>query len=139
MSAAFRHEMPVRYAEVDMQGVVFNSHYLAFVDEAMSHWMRAVGYGYGGDGYDFMVRHAEIDWVGSATYGDVLQIDCEVVRWGRTSFDVRYDIRVREELVVAILLTYVGVKAGTTTTTPVPEAFRDALSRPARSSSASTP
>ena len=131
MSAAYRHTIPVRYAEVDMQQVVFNAHYLAYVDDAMSAWMRATGLQYtaeGSDGFDVMVRHAEIDWRGSATYGDTLQIDCSVVRWGKTSFDVRFDIKVREETVVEIVLTYVGVVPGTTTTMPVPEPFRAALS-----------
>jgi len=134
--AAYRHEVPIRYAEVDMQQVVFNSHYLAYVDDAMSHWMRAVGFDYGapstGDGsFDFMVRHAEVDWKGSATYGDVVAIDCRVVRWGNTSFDVDFDIKVRDATIVRILLTYVGVEAGTVTTMPVPEQFRAALSGPA--------
>lgn len=129
-SATYRHEIAVRYAEVDMQQVVFNSHYLAYVDDAMSHWMRSVGYDYGVDGFDFMVRHAEVDWRGSATYGDVVQIDCDAVRWGTTSFDVRFDLRVRGSTVVEIVLTYVGVAAGTTNAVPVPDAFRAALAGP---------
>ena len=36
----FHHEIAVRYGEVDQQGVVFNAHYLAYVDDAMDHWMR---------------------------------------------------------------------------------------------------
>jgi YbgC/YbaW family acyl-CoA thioester hydrolase len=125
---AYRHEIPVRYAEVDMQKVVFNGHYLAYVDDAMSGWMRSVDLDYGVDGFDFMVRHAEIDWRGSATYGDVLQIDCRVARWGTTSFDVAFDVKVREETVVEVVLTYVGVVPGTTTTMAAPEHFRTALS-----------
>jgi acyl-CoA thioester hydrolase len=129
-ATGFRHEFPVRFAEVDMQGVVFNSHYLAYVDEAMSHWMRAAGYDYGGDAFDFMVRHAEVDWQGSATYGDTVQIDCVVERWGATSFDVGFDIRVREQTVVAITLTYVGIDPTTKTKSEIPDAFRSALSIP---------
>jgi len=124
----FRHEMPVRYAEVDMQGVVFNSHYLAYVDDAMSHWMRAVGYDYGLDGFDFMVRHADVDWRGSATYGDTLQIDCVAQRWGSSSFDVRFDLKVREQTVVVIVLTYVGIDPATKAKMVVPPVFRAALS-----------
>jgi acyl-CoA thioester hydrolase len=124
----YRHEIPVRYAEVDMQGVVFNSHYLAYVDDAMSHWMRSVGYDYGVDGFDFMVRHAEIDWRGSATYGDTVQVDCTAARWGTTSFDVRFDLKVREATVVEIIVTYVGIALGTKEKAAVPTAFRDALS-----------
>ena len=125
---AYRYELSIRYAEVDMQQVVFNAHYLAYVDDAMSHWMRAVGFDYGVDGFDFMVRHAEVDWRGSATYGDVVAIDCAVARWGNSSFDVHFDIKVREATIVDIVLTYVGVEPGTTNTMTVPDRFRAALS-----------
>jgi acyl-CoA thioester hydrolase len=127
---AFRHEFPVRYAEVDMQGVVFNSHYLAYVDEAMSHWMRAARYDYGDEAFDFMVRHAEVDWQGSATYGDMVQIDCRTERWGSTSFDIGFDIKVRETTIVLIKLTYVGIDPATKTKSQIPDTFKSALSVP---------
>ena len=34
---SFRHSIRVRYGECDMQGVVFNAHYLAYVDDALEH------------------------------------------------------------------------------------------------------
>jgi acyl-CoA thioester hydrolase len=125
---AYRHDMWVRYAEVDQQGVVFNSHYLAYVDEAMSHWMRSVGWDYGKPQWDFMVRHAAIDWRGSASYGDVVSISCEVERWGSTSFDVGFGISVGERTIVQVTVTYVGVDPATQRKAEVPTSFRDALS-----------
>ena len=35
----------VRYVELDTQGIVFNGHYLAWYDEAVSDYIRAAGYG----------------------------------------------------------------------------------------------
>jgi acyl-CoA thioester hydrolase len=125
---AYRHDMWVRYAEVDQQGVVFNSHYLAYVDEAMSHWMRSVGWDYGKPQWDFMVRHAEIDWRGSASYGDVVSIACEVERWGTTSFDVGFAISVGDRTLVHVTITYVGIDPTTQRKAEVPESFRAALS-----------
>lgn len=132
---AFRHELVVRYAECDMQGVVFNSHYLAYVDDAMSAWLRAGGWTYPPTGWDFMVRHAEVDWRGSATYGDVVQIDCAVERWGTTSFVVHYAVGVAggEAPVVDVHLTYVGVDPSTRTKAAAPDGFRAALERAAGS------
>ncbi len=126
----YRHDMWVRYAEVDRQNVVFNSHYLAYADEAMSHWMRSVGWDYGKPQWDFMVRHAEIDWHGSAGYGDVVTIDCAVVRWGTTSFDVGFSVSVEQRSIVELRLTYVGIDPATQTKAPVPESFRSALGDP---------
>jgi acyl-CoA thioester hydrolase len=126
---AFRHELRVRYAECDMQRVVFNAHYLAYVDDAMSAWLRHAGWAYDGLGWDFMTRHADVEWVGSATYGDVVAVDCEVERWGTTSFTVRYRVGVvgGAEEVAVVRATYVGIDPETRTKSPVPEAFRAAL------------
>ena len=148
MPPSYVHEISVRYAEVDLQGVVFNAHYLTWVDDAMSGWLAAVGYRGAswatGDepddlpederGWDVMVRHAELDWVGSAGFGDVVQIGCSVPRWGRTSFDVRYEVAVGDRPVVEVVLTYVGVRrheaTGEVVAAPVPARLRRLLSGP---------
>ena len=122
-----RHELRVRYAECDMQGVVFNSHYLAYVDDAMSGWLRTVGWPYPAQGWDFMVRHAEVDWHAAAGYGDVITIDATAERWGTTSFVVRYVLAVEGRAIVEARLTYVGVDPGTGVKAEVPAGFRAAL------------
>ena len=40
----FFYEHKVRYVELDTQGIVFNGHYLAWYDEAVSDYIRAAGY-----------------------------------------------------------------------------------------------
>lgn len=125
----FRHEIRIRYGEVDMQGVVFNAHYLAYIDDAMTHFMNTLEHPYTDLGWDCMVVHAELDWRGSATFDDVLQIDGDVERWGTTSFDVRFTMHVGDRPVAAALLTYVGVKLGTTEKMAVPDEFKAALER----------
>ena len=37
---AYRHALRVRYGECDMQQVVFNANYLAYIDDAIDTWMR---------------------------------------------------------------------------------------------------
>ena len=126
----FRHEIAVRYGEVDGQGVVFNAHYLAYVDDAMDHWMRQLDARFESQGWDFMVRHAELDWVGGAGVGDVLTLDAEVSRWGTTSFGVHVRIHVADRPVFVADMTYVGVEAGTSRPIPVPDAVRRHLGEP---------
>jgi len=41
---AFFYPLRVRWSEVDLQGIVFNPHYLAYADLAISEYMRAVGF-----------------------------------------------------------------------------------------------
>lgn len=128
---SFRHSITVRYGEVDMQSVVFNAHYLAYVDDAMTAWMNRVGYSYGAGEFDFMVRHAEIEWRGSATFGDVIDIDCSVEHWGSTSFRVLFLLHVEERPIVDIRLTYVGIRPGRdggAEKAVIPDEFRSLLS-----------
>jgi acyl-CoA thioester hydrolase len=122
-----RHELRVRYAEVDMQRHVFNAHYLTYVDEALDAWMRdALGEEYLGD-LDMVLKRAELTWHGSAGFGDILAIEVGVRRWGNTSFDVGFAGSVGEQPVFEALVTYVSVAPGTVQPTPVPEAVRVAL------------
>jgi acyl-CoA thioester hydrolase len=124
---AFHHELRVRYAECDMQGVVFNAHYLAYVDDAMTRWMGTLGQPYTEFGWDCMVVRAELDWRGSARFDDVLELECDIVKWGRTSFVAGFELHVGDRPVARVELTYVGVALGTTDTMPPPPEFRRAL------------
>ena len=127
----FHHEVAIRYGEVDMQQVVFNAHYLAYLDDAMDHWMRQLDRNFESLGWDFMLKRAELEWQGSAGLNDVLSIDCDLARWGTTSFDVHFGLRVGDRPVASALITYVGVAAGTATPSPPPDAMRRHLGEPA--------
>jgi len=119
-----RHSIAVRYGEVDLQRVVFNAHYLAYVDDAMDHWMRQLDRDFESRGWDFMLKRAEIEWHGPAGLGDVIEIDSTIRRWGTTSFVVAHEVRVGERSVATVLITYVGIEAGTSNTAPPPDAVR---------------
>ena len=41
----FRHRLRVRWAEADMQGVVFNGHYMTYFDVAVTEYWRGVARG----------------------------------------------------------------------------------------------
>ncbi len=129
--SGYVHHVRVRYGEVDMQRVVFNAHYLAYCDETSAAWMGEV-FGWTGadDDFDWMLVRAEVDWHGSATYGDTISMTAEVARWGTTSFSFRYRGAVGERPVFTALITYVSVAPHTTTKTPVPEHVRATLGDP---------
>ena len=126
----YRHELRVRYGEVDMQRHAFNAHYLTYVDDACDAWFRsALGDDYHSSGMvDMVLKRADLTWHGSAGFGDVLAIDVGARRWGRTSFDLGFEGSVHEQPVFTAVVTYVAVAPGTTTPTPVPKAVRSALS-----------
>lgn len=125
-----RHRHRVRYGEVDAQRVVYNAHYLAYCDDAVESWFEALWFDPVQEGWDFMLKRATIEWSGSATLRDTLDIDAAVERWGTTSFDVGFAGSVGERPVFTARITYVGVVPGTTTTAPPPAAVRRALGEP---------
>lgn len=127
MPAPYRHELRVRYGEVDVQGHVLNAHDLAYVDDAFDQWIRAV-LGDCADEFDMVVKKAEPTWAGGAGFGDTLAVDVAVRRWGRTSFDVGSAGSVGERPVFGAVLTHVSVAPGTLQPAPVPEQVRAALS-----------
>jgi len=117
-----------------MQGVVFNANYLAYADEAVARWFESAlppgtGYVAGNSAatFDFMVKKAVVTWSAGSTYGDTIDFDCSVERWGNTSFDVRVAGSVRASDRVVIQLVYVSVVPGTHTPCPVPDDVRAAL------------
>jgi acyl-CoA thioester hydrolase len=124
----FRERIVVRYQECDMQRVVFNAHYLAWCDVACAAWLaHAIGWTGVDDELDWMLVRAELEWQGSATYGDVVDVDCGVLRWGTSSFDVAYRGTVAGEPVFTARITYVCVLPGTKRSTPVAERMRAGL------------
>jgi acyl-CoA thioester hydrolase len=125
------HQIRVRYGEVDMQRVVFNAHYMAYCDDAVERWLAARGVNVFVVGWDFMLKKVALEWQGSATVHETIDIrveGVEVARWGSTSFDVRFTGTVGDRPVFTNTTTYVGVKLGTQEPTPPPEDVKAALS-----------
>lgn len=124
----FRESIRVRYQEVDMQQVVFNGHYLGWCDVVCARWFEAsLGWTGMADDVDWMVVSATIDWQGSATYGDTVEIDCGIGRWGTTSFTIRYRGSVGDRSVFTATVTSVCVAPGTKEKVAVPDRLKAAL------------
>jgi acyl-CoA thioester hydrolase len=125
---------PVRYAECDQQGVVFNAHYLAYADEAMIAVMAELGTPYAdllARGLDTSVVASELSWVAPARWGDVVQVDGEVERVGRTSFTVAFTISVEDQPCCRVRTSYVLTDLERQPT-PVPDDLRQAWLAPVR-------
>jgi YbgC/YbaW family acyl-CoA thioester hydrolase len=105
------HRLRVRWAEVDMQKVVFNGHYLTYIDSAIADYWRAIGLAYP-EGYvdryasDIFLRKAAVDYLGSARYEDELAVHCRVAKLGRSSLTFAFEIwREQPEPSTAPLIT----------------------------------
>jgi acyl-CoA thioester hydrolase len=115
---------PVRYAEVDGQGVVFNSHYLLYCDEAMSAFCRERGLLTLAE--QVQLVSSTLSWKSGARWGDILEVDATCTRVGRTSFGLAFDIRVGERSCCQVETTYV-LTDGAGRSIPVPDDARAAL------------
>ncbi len=128
------HRLRVRWAEVDMQKVVFNGHYLTYIDTAVAEYWRAIGLAYP-EGYvdkyanDMFLRKAAVEYLGSARYDDELAVHCRVAKLGRSSMTFVFEIwRERPEPSPAPLITaelvYVNAHPTTMKAAPLPEDLR---------------
>lgn len=109
-----------------MQGVVYNAHYLTFVDDACDCWLRELAPDFEvALGWEVMLKKAELVWHEPARFGETLEIECSVSRWGNTSFDVTYDAHVADKHVITAAVTYVTVDHEDYRPVAIPQALRD--------------
>ena len=127
----FSHRLRVRWAEVDMQKIVFNAHYLMYFDTAISDYWRAMALPYedtmhhwGGDLY---VKKASVEYFASARYDDQLDVMLKCVKVGNSSVVFHGAIFRADQLLVTCELIYVYANPATQTSQPVPPAFRELL------------
>lgn len=120
---------PVRFAECDQQGIVFNAHYLTWADEAVNAWWEQRGVPWSdltGRGLEYLVVASALEWRASARWGDTVEVDAEAEKVGRTSLGLRFDIRVGERLCCVVRTTYVCTADGVPT--PWPGDVRERIS-----------
>lgn len=127
----FFHRLRVRWAEVDMQKIVFNGHYLMYLDTAMADYWRVLALPYeeamhqlGGDLY---VKKASVEYHGSARYDDTLDVGLRCARIGSSSIQFIGAIFRGDDLLITAELIYVYADPSTQTSRPVPDALRQAM------------
>ena len=127
----FFHRLRVRWAEVDLQKIVFNAHYLMYFDTAITDYWRALALPYeaamhelGGDLY---VKKSSLEFHGSARFDDQLDIGLKCARIGNSSMSFVGGIFRGHDLLVTCELVYVFADPATQTSKPVPQALRDVL------------
>jgi YbgC/YbaW family acyl-CoA thioester hydrolase len=127
----FFDRLRVRWAEVDMQKIVFNGHYLMYFDTAVAGYWRAMAMPYHEtmeylDG-DLYVRKATLEYEGSARYDDRLDIGMRCARIGNSSMRLQAAVFRGEQRLVHGELVYVFADPASQSARPVPPALRDML------------
>ena len=129
----FWHRLRVRWAEVDKQDIVFNGHYLAYFDVAITEYWRELGLAYPAIverwGTDLFVVKAGIEYRAPAHFDDVLDIGVRTQRIGNSSLQFRIAIFRDDEHLIAGELVYVNANPETRTSSTVPAALRERIER----------
>ena len=127
----FFHPLRVRWAEVDMQKIVFNAHYLMYFDTAITDYWRALSLPYqetmdllGGDLY---VKKASIEYHGSALFDDRLDVALRLSRVGTSSMVFAGAIFRGDAQLISSELIYVFADPATQKAKPVPAALKGVL------------
>ncbi len=126
----FTHMLRVRYAECDAQGVVFNAHYLGYVDIGITELWRAALGSYQAmleRGVDVVVAEAHVRFRSPARFDDELRCEVVVAHLGNTSIVTRHRFMRAQEQLVEVEIRHVMVARDDLSKTPIPDWVRGGL------------
>lgn len=128
---SFVHRLRVRWSEVDAQQVVFNGHYLTYLDVAISEYWRVIGLPYpeglqhvNGDLY---MRANSLQYHAPARLDDWLDVGIRCDKVGNSSITMGWGIWAQGRLLVTGEAVYVFTDLATRQPVSVPQSLRDQI------------
>lgn len=130
----FHHEIRVRFADTDLQGIVFNGNYLTYYDVAWTEYFRALGFSYTDlidRGVDTVLARTTMEFKSPARFDDILEVHTRISSIGNTSLTFNFEIYPQglDRLVGTAASLYVCVDPKTLLKMRVPDFLRDAVER----------
>ncbi len=129
----FFHPLRVRWAETDLQGVVFNGHYLTYADVAITEYWRALGFPYPAGiaplEIDLYVVKSSIEYHAPARYDDLLEVGVQVGRVGNSSIQFVLGIFRGDQHLTSIEVINVATDLKERKPKAVPEILRQAFGK----------
>ncbi len=117
--------MRVYYEDTDAGGVVYHSQYLNFMERARTEWLRNLGFEqtYLRDELNvvIVVCGVQLDFKKPAKFNDLLTITSEIVKIGRSSFEVAQTIMVASTILVQGLVKVACVNPQTFRPVAIPK------------------
>lgn len=131
MSQIYRHEFRVRYAEVDAQGVVFNSRYLEYADVVLTEYWRAIGLHFSGESsLEFHVATATVTYRAPIRSDELIEGRIRTERVGNSSVTTRLELHgagQEDDLRADVAMVHVHVDLASGKPMPLPERARAVL------------
>jgi acyl-CoA thioester hydrolase len=126
----FVHRLRVRFHECDPQGVVFNAHYFAYFDVALTEMWRAAFGSYQSvvdQGTDVVVVEAAAIYRAPARFDEEIEVELAIARLGTTSMTTQTAVRRDGQLLVEGRLVHVFVDPATMAKQTIPDHVRAGL------------
>ncbi|HSB10187.1 MAG TPA: thioesterase family protein [Blastocatellia bacterium] len=128
----FHHDIRVRFADTDLQGIVFNANYLTYYDVAWTEYFRTVGFEWKdllALGVDTVLSRTTMVFKSPAKFDEILEVHTRVSRLGNTSLTFEFEIYPRNEdrLIGSASSLYVCVGPKTLKSIRVPDELRSRI------------
>ncbi len=134
MKNDFRHyyQLRVRFADTDMQGIVFNGNYLTYYDVAWTEYFRALGFEWKdliNLGADTVLARTTMEFKAPAHFDELLDVHTRVARIGNTSLTFEFEIyrHGEEQLIGTASSLYVCIDPQTLRPVRVPDTLRSRI------------
>jgi acyl-CoA thioester hydrolase len=125
---SFFHPLRVRWAEVDMQAIVFNGHYLTYFDVAFTEYWRQTGLPnvlqQASEGREMFARKATVEYHAPARFDDEVEIGVRCDGFGRSSIRFLLEIYLRDQLLISGELIYVYAEVEIRKAIAIPDLWR---------------
>ena len=119
----FAHRETVRFRDLDSMGHVNNAVFLTYLEEARIAFL----FGRGATTESIIVARVEIDYRSPVRLGDTLEVGVRCSRLGTKSFDLEYELRVRDQVVAEARSVQVFYDYERREPTELPADWRQAL------------
>jgi acyl-CoA thioester hydrolase len=127
---AFVHELRVRYVECDMQGHVFNAHYVTWMDIAHTElWRATVGpyAAFSARGFEILVAEVGARFRQGARFDDDVAIEVVLDPLTTSSMTSHHTMRRGDAVLAETWVRHVCVDAASHEKRPWPDDVREAL------------
>lgn len=128
---AFTHRLRVRWAEVDLQQVVFFGNYAEYCDIAFTEFIREIGLpdpiAQQRAGRELFMRKMQVEYHASARFDDWLDIAVRCERIGRSSMTIRFGIDRAGERLADAEFVYVYAEPASGRSVEIPPDWRRLL------------
>ena len=130
---SFSYNFRIRYSEVDGQKIVYNSHYLTFLDVSIFELFDAIGFNQ--EKYiketnnEFHTVRAVVEYKAPATLGDTIEVLTRIKKIGNSSITFQQEIYLYEsdKLLATGEIVWVNTNQEEMVPTTVPDYLRQLL------------